>query len=65
MRNPDYDWDNISSGSNNPFVVGTQLCGVADYFRLDSVILDIGALSERILYASSKIYLAQVRTKLG
>lgn len=37
----DCDWASLSRDNTNPFALGTQLCIVADYFSLDSMILDI------------------------
>ncbi|KAL6409241.1 putative btb poz domain-containing protein [Ilyonectria robusta] len=37
----DCDWASLGRDNTNPFALGTQLCIVADYFSLDSMILDI------------------------
>ncbi|KAH6981695.1 BTB/POZ protein, partial [Ilyonectria sp. MPI-CAGE-AT-0026] len=37
----DCDWASLGHDNTNPFALGTQLCIVADYFSLDSMILDI------------------------
>lgn len=38
---PDCDWASLGRDNTNPFVLGTRLCIVADYFSLDPMILDI------------------------